>query len=739
MLRDCIAPPGASISYVLINRADRGFEWRSIIPMSQFFPASQRIYHKSSPCRDFHHWLYDSSRGYEDAKYNLNKEGMFLLYDKSSNHVRIVIKDLDYPDDRVPPNHRRVGVPAQFRNLSSKPNYAPAIAGGVLSAAAVAGGVTYGIWRQKQGSNTVPYKPPVNPNVLNEPIVPNGNPGGNIDDEEKNVYGFVEPLELKPKYMYVTASLPGTFYKLNQRQKIIIRQAYASGGKTLASNPAIIDHVGVNVKLYAGSLKDAIHVVWPEADPDKYIETLDPNQPWVFYYQTQPQEDKPWLPNNGKIWRYLRSDPEKRLMTWSEGVYVDPEFPLKPEVDDKFIQAYNRCKSTIVDFQGVEKLRNIFQSIKDYEDTDMQEPDKPSLKLVSMMERSFIMMTGNLMHVLRVTLEKVANSNHSVAKVYKSFEGNSALAERLLTKRVAWYYDPSDIWGCYEDGKLISGLGFQSYIDFVNGRWDLYLHPDESVISSLLGLKVPSFAYDDGQRANACNSEPRDSDLDKKEVIMLPQVGVRLEQHERLEFGDLFLIKKTTLQTPFQEALYQGLQELYPGVDLYEARSRLVIQQAINTAVNHTEETHLILTGLGQGVWRGDYEVRTRSLFSNALAHVVANTPDFGNLKYLTVMAYQASEESIKAMQNACQGKLSFMYEKENKTPVFTRELSQGGEIVNLVDMFSFAWDGMSLVGNEYYDGSCGGSADPAAAYSTSVAFVSHPRINPDMYKRFGP
>lgn len=719
MLRDCIAPPGATISYTLINRADRGFEWQSIIPRSQFIPPSQRIYHKSSPCRDFHHWLYVSSRGYEDAKYNLNKEGMFLLYDKSTNHVRIVIKDLEYPDDKVPLGARRVSVPAQFINLKPKPNYAPAIAGGVLSAAAVAGGITYGILKPKQGasnSNTNPNQPTVNPNGL-KPSVP-----AQIIEEEKKVDGFVKPVELTPKDAYVSALFPGTFWNLNENQKIILRRAIVSqAGQTY---PVTLDELGVKAEIYIGSLDTAIRIVWPQADPDTYLTTLSANQPPVYYYQAEDN-----------TWKYFRGDPEKRLIKWSEGVYVDPEFPLDNSKVNEFMQAYDRCKRTIMDFQHVNKLHNIFQIIKQFEDEFPRE--KKSDTLVSMMESSHIMMTQGLKRVLNLTLQKVLNykdpktqAAHPLADIYKSLGTWDKLAERLLTKRVLWYYGNEDLWGCYEGANLEPGKGFKSYLGFVKDRLGQYLHPDESVISALLGLKVPSFAYDSGQRVRAC--QVKRPQPDKREVVMLPQVGVRLEPHSRLEYGDLFLMTGANVQTPFQQALNQGLRELYPEITLYESRCRMVIQQAVNAAVNHDKPTHLILTGLGQGVWQGGYGAKTVPLFSNALIAVIRDLKNTGNLTFMTVMDYKANQFSIEEMKQACQDKFNFEYEPTDTTPIFGRQHG-------LVDMFSFAWDGMSLVGNEYYDGLCHQSADPAAAYSTSVAFVSHPRINPEMYKRFAP
>ena len=42
----------------------------------------------------------------------------------------------------------------------------------------------------------------------------------------------------------------------------------------------------------------------------------------------------------------------------------------------------------------------------------------------------------------------------------------------------------------------------------------------------------------------------------------------------------------------------------------------------------------------------------------------------------------------------------------------------------------SWAWDGMSFVGNEYWAGSLGSSSDPAAASCTQIPELLNPYVN---------
>jgi hypothetical protein len=91
-------------------------------------------------------------------------------------------------------------------------------------------------------------------------------------------------------------------------------------------------------------------------------------------------------------------------------------------------------------------------------------------------------------------------------------------------------------------------------------------------------------------------------------------------------------------------------------------------------------------------------------------------------------MDYGVPDKQQASIKEQCQ-RLGITFTlKNNKDPIF----EFGAEI----DMYSFAWDGMSLVGNEYYISKTIASADPAAACSTSIAFMAHPMINPQMYTR---
>jgi hypothetical protein len=52
----------------------------------------------------------------------------------------------------------------------------------------------------------------------------------------------------------------------------------------------------------------------------------------------------------------------------------------------------------------------------------------------------------------------------------------------------------------------------------------------------------------------------------------------------------------------------------------------------------------------------------------------------------------------------------------------------------NDIFIIQFAWDSISYLGNEYWLGLYSASGDPQAASNSTLPYIAHPGINPDMY-----
>jgi hypothetical protein len=767
---------------MLLNNPEYGLEWAHI-------PSSGP---RSSPCRNFYTFLYGSDDGYDEAKQMSNKDGMFIMLDKTTNHVRVVVKDQTYDVQDAPPKAKQVSIPNSVQQLLRGSNYIPAaIAGSVLGTAALAGGIAYAVKNRgvsnspsrtdlavggggrlsdgppnrstrldgsqalsgKPTSNAVPATPSAAypgyaPDLLElrpSPEFSVQNEAGTISALER-IFRYVEPQELASPY--VSTNVPGTFYLTNAAQKQALalsrlQQLPADVKVDIQKQEGNVRPGTYVYRMHLGSIEIVLPLVWCKSVKDDDLKRMY-EQPWVYFYRTSEDE-----------WRYFPNKSARPLVKWSDGVYVDDNLPiLLPSGVSTFNAAYNSCKSTIIDFAYVHTLYNIFYEVWNH---DLAHPGCPTKRqqLGEMMENSHIMCTQKLKDVLTETIKAVRSApTHPVHAAYASIHTWKDLANRLLTKRILWYYGTLDLWGFNDqdsDGNIkhVERQGSDSYMEFASTtEYRNYLHPDESIISSLLGLKVHSFSYDNGARhPKQGNKAKPERQMFDTEVVMLAQVGARLEPHRRIEQGDVILVDETVADsTPFQTALRTVLTTI--DDNLYVARSRIVLDQAVNAAITHSKPTHLILTGLGQEYWQGAYGNITAPAFTTALVQTLSSIIEPKNLRALTIIAYQIHESPTQdgrtALENAtaklpdiCKEKgIHYTWDEDYKGGVFNRRPIQDED---LVDMFSFAWDGMSLVGNEYYDCSGDVSADPAAAYSTSVAFVAHPRINPSMYKRFGP
>jgi len=532
-----------------------------------------------------------------------------------------------------------------------------------------------------------------------------------------------KPTIETPDIIFVSGDAPHTFWIASPNQK----QAMEKIAVAMSDDTTVFPH-RVTITKNGETYRFDMYVGWLDKS-DRfnvkiYIQIGEQTTSYNIWGQENGQNapDLNTLPqvycyqNDYQKWRYFRSDKEGVPLKWNEGQYIDSTAYVKPE--GEFSRAYDACVSCISDFKGVKVLHNIFAEVEGISHHHARQTARQNT--IEMMNSSCVLHSRYIEVILTKVLGAIQKSDHAVSGIYKKLGSWRQLMERLLTKRVLWYYN-DNYFGSYLNGKLRSGSG-DEYLKFIQSRMGSFLHPDEAVVSSLLGLKVPCFAYDDGRWSNKCQQQYKR--LDKK-VIMLAQVGARLEPYVGDKHGDRFLLSGKA-ETPFQKAVAQKLKDI--NQNLYIARCHLILEQSIMCAVNHDTATHLILTGLGQGNWAGTNKLARNREYSQALLSVLQNVPKKQNLNRLTIMDYGVPGDLVQSIQTKCQ-ELGITFElKDYESPIF--EFGQD------VDMYSFAWDGMSLVGNEYYTSPDIKSADPAAACSTSIAFMSHPKINPEMYKR---
>jgi len=339
-----------------------------------------------------------------------------------------------------------------------------------------------------------------------------------------------------------------------------------------------------------------------------------------------------------------------------------------------------------------------------------------------MMQRGCVIMTSKLQSLLRDVLGSVNGTEY-----VPYYEHEHGIATRLLTNRPMWYYSIENIFGTYHNGNFITGAKPRDYTNLALDHMDDYLHPDEAVLSSFMGLYVPSIAYTDGKWSNVCLCDAQHAK--GIEVTMLAQATPRLDN--ATVGGEGYLLGSGDGYTIFEQVVIRFLRRI--DKDLYKARAQVIFDQTFHCVFSKlkAKSVNLVISGPPEWAHVPNINLHARHIAGlTAALTLYEPKPTPTNLKRITLMGLTASED----LKQACKSRgIEIIHKRSDDAPF---DLQSKLHIV-----YSFPRNSMSLLGNKYFlgKGSAEGLGEEAAACSTSVAVLSHPLINPEMYKRFTP
>ena len=389
----------------------------------------------------------------------------------------------------------------------------------------------------------------------------------------------------------------------------------------------------------------------------------------------------------------------------------------------------------------------------------------------------------------------------------KNTQNESAIKrfiERLFKKRplVFWKYDDDHVIFNGENNNPRDSLtgeifrdtdAFQRIgTDNEHGK-DYYLEnlisAHDRDISSLLGVMVPTFFYNDGARNKMARYKNADFE---EEGVYVAQVGSRFEKPGHNEWKHMMVTAEQntcqngygsreefdscanrTAETTQQFHLLQAFAQMYgvkcfptpgnpercdlsPGqitadglnTKVLEARSRQsgkMLFEAAKKAVMHEREVKrdgswkafVHATGVGIGVWAMDKTIQWKLLaktycellpeYADYVAHL-----HFGYTEGLAAPGCSSLLQDGKTKEASVRVSFGALGGPDDRNPaaklVERSAWKKVGE--KLVLVANYAWDGNSQAGNEYYLGALRASGDPAAMASSNVAVFQNPFIN---------
>nr|MBA3603143.1 DUF4804 domain-containing protein [Parachlamydiaceae bacterium] len=170
-------------------------------------------------------------------------------------------------------------------------------------------------------------------------------------------------------------------------------------------------------------------------------------------------------------------------------------------------------------------------------------------------------------------------------------------------------------------------------------------------------------------------------------------------------------------------------KNLFLHKEIYKKRIRMSIEPFLMDANERAKainkKAYVLAEGIGLGVWKLTEQQ------SNLMLEVYAEVLLDHDCKHIADVNFSRIEGDPIHFQQHCEAlkleKKKIKFHFEEREPVQKLTGKDDGKLL----VTSYAWDGNSYPGNEYWWGALSASGDPAAACCSNISELQNPEINP--------
>ncbi|XP_040573102.1 uncharacterized protein [Lepeophtheirus salmonis] len=272
-----------------------------------------------------------------------------------------------------------------------------------------------------------------------------------------------------------------------------------------------------------------------------------------------------------------------------------------------------------------------------------------------------------------------------------------------------------------------------------------YLTYDEMKVSALLGCSCYTLTLNKGDRYNKGITEEEINQF-TPDALIVGLVGPRLHRKNQMERQEIIIndppedgpcknvfakFYNTSHFSKYEECSSSNSRYIHLKTQgffdtlMYEKRIRITAEtylwEAEHRAAKHKKMAYVHIVGLGLGVWQVLKE--QEQLFVDVFGKVIQEN-NFSHISDID-FSWIPVEHVSGVVEGGLLNNIQIHISKRNLFDKLPEEH------VNKLLVVSWAYDGNSYPGNEFWMGSLDSSGDPQAACSTQISELLNPKINP--------